>query len=111
MRTKDVIATSLVTVVVVLHCVGALAVVDLPYAIAVGCDVSALEFCLGKWLGARRYVHSSFWQSGVSLGEWLVLAVFLLLVNVLALEPARESICLGRRARASAEYGSGGKGS
>jgi hypothetical protein len=68
------------------------ALYSVPGAIAASIDVAAILLCAGKTLGKRLGLRSSFWQSPLTTGEWIVLILVLLYVNLTAFWPEVRSI-------------------
>ena len=93
---KDALFLFGLLLMVALSYLAGLVFYDVPCAIAVSLDVAAILVCVGKSLGKRLGLRYSFWQSPLTLGEWIVLAFALLYVNLTAFSPTIISIGVQR---------------
>ena len=66
-------------------------------AMAAAMDVGVSVMFAGKTLGRGMGLRYSFWQSNLSVMEWTVVIGIVLYLNQLALVPAVQSNCVGRR--------------
>lgn len=73
------------------------ALYSVPGAIAVSIDTVAVIVCVGKTLGTRLGLKSSFWKSPLTIGEWTVLSLVLVFVNLTAFWPEVRSIGVRRQ--------------
>ncbi len=66
-----------------------LATYGVPFAITTGYDILAVAICIGKTFGRRLGLRSRFWQSRLTVFEWITIVVVAICIHVLAM-PALE---------------------
>jgi hypothetical protein len=73
------------------------AVYSVPGAVAASIDMGGILLCAGKTFGRRLGMRSSFWRTPLTAGEWIVVILTVLYVNLVAFTPEVMSIGVRRQ--------------